>query len=59
MRFVGYCAPFRQVVGALLFDVCLCIDSVLSSEFLRDGVFDFDALDGFAEVGERVAPVFS
>jgi hypothetical protein len=56
MRLVRHGAPFRQVVGALLLDVRLRVYAVLAGEFLRDRVLDFDALDGFAEVGEGAAP---
>jgi hypothetical protein len=57
MRLVRHGAPFGQVVGSLLLDVRLRVYTVLSGKLLRDRVLDFDALDGFAEVGEGAAPI--
>lgn len=59
MWLVRHGFPFRQIVRSLFLNVGLCVDAVLSSELLRDRVLDFDALDGFGKIRERLAPGMS
>jgi len=56
MRLVCERAPLGQIVGSLLLDVRLRVYAVLASKFLCDGILDLDSFDGFAEIGEGVAP---
>lgn len=57
MWLIGYGSPFRQIVRPLFLNVGLRVYAVLSSEFLRDRILDFDTLDGFGEIGKGFAPV--
>jgi len=59
MWLVRHGFPFRQIVRSLFLNVGLCVDAVLPSELLGDGVLDFDALDGFGKIRERLAPGMS
>ena len=49
--------PFGQVVGALLFDVCLGVCSLCAHELLLNGILDPDGLDQLGEIGQMIAPV--
>jgi len=51
MRLKSRGLPLRQVIRPLLLDVRLRVYAMLAGELLRNGVFDSDRLDGFAEVG--------
>lgn len=57
MGFLSDLTPLWQIVGSLLFNIGLCIDAVLPSKFLCDWVLDSDALDGFAQIWEGLAPI--
>jgi hypothetical protein len=55
--FICQCTPLRQVIRSLLLNIVLRVDSMLSSEFLRNRVLDFDTLYGFSKIGKGVAPM--
>ena len=59
MRFESRCLPLRQIIRSLLLDVRLCVYAMLAGELLRNGVLNFDRLDGFAEIGQGITPVKS
>ena len=56
MGLLSHRLPLGKIVGSLLLDVRLGIDSVLTGKFLGNGILDFDCLDCFRQVGKRLAP---